>query len=322
MKGIRPSTLNPRFCNDCELIGDQYPGGAEADVAMLFVDIRGSTTIAEGLSPWDFSAVIDRFYRRATEVLVDAGALIEKLVGDEVTAIFAPGFAGRHYVRRAITAGLRLLEIGDADEDDHVGVPLEGHDGVAHHDPDVRGLMGRIGGAVAGQTLGDSFAGPLTGPRGRTDPAFAHTPPMLDRAARWFDLPAQAGLATDVVASILDTLHRVGDLHEFGKGLGLAAPQVGIDWAAAVVQTIDEGAPIVLLNPKVVGESMDRDEQYEGCLSFFDVRGLVSRPLLVEVEHASLDGERTVSTFRNATARLVAHEVDHLGGFSTSPNRV
>ena len=70
----------------------------------------------------------------------------------------------------------------------------------------------------------------------------------------------------------------------------------------------------MLLNPKVVGESLDRDEQYEGCLSFFDVRGLVSRPLLIEVEHANLDGERTVSTFRNATARLVAHEVDHLGG--------
>ena len=66
--------------------------------------------------------------------------------------------------------------------------------------------------------------------------------PMLDRAARWFDLPAQAGLATDVVASILDALERVGDLHEFGKGVGLAAPQVGIDWAAAVVQATDEGA--------------------------------------------------------------------------------
>ena len=124
--------------------------------------------------------------------------------------------------------------------------------------------------------------------------------PMLDRAARWFDLPAQAGLATDVVASILDTLQRVGDLHEFGKGLGLAAPQIGIDWAAAVVEATDEGAPVVLLNPKVVGESLDRDEQYEGCLSFFDVRGLVSRPRLIEVEHANLDGERTVSTFRTS----------------------
>ena len=63
--------------------------------------------------------------------------------------------------------------------------------------------------------------------------------PMLDRAARWFDLPDQAGLATDVVARLLDALQRVGELHEFGKGLGLAAPQLGIDWAAAVVQATD-----------------------------------------------------------------------------------
>jgi peptide deformylase len=140
--------------------------------------------------------------------------------------------------------------------------------------------------------------------------------PMLDRAARWLDLPAQAPLATDVVASVLDALERVSELHEFGKGIGLAAPQLGIDWAAAVVRAPDDadGGPVVLLNPKVVGESLERDEQYEGCLSFFDVRGVVSRPLLIEVEHTKLDGERTISTFRNALARLVAHEIDHLGG--------
>jgi len=76
--------------------------------------------------------------------------------------------------------------------------------------------------------------------------------------------------------------------------------------------TLDEA--VVLLNPRVVGESVDHDEQYEGCLSFFDVRGLVSRPLLVEVEYATIDGERTVTTFRDAAARLVTHEVDHLSG--------
>ena len=140
--------------------------------------------------------------------------------------------------------------------------------------------------------------------------------PMLDRAARWFDLPAQAPLATDVVAGVLDALERVSELHEFGKGVGLAAPQLGIDWAAAVVQAPDgpDSGPVVLLNPKVVGESLERDDQYEGCLSFFVVRGMVSRPRLIEVEHTNLDGERTVSTFRNAVARLVAHEIDHLGG--------
>jgi peptide deformylase len=139
--------------------------------------------------------------------------------------------------------------------------------------------------------------------------------PVLERPARWFDLPDQAALAQDVVARLLDTLERVSAAHEFGKGLGLAAPQLGISWAAAVVRGPKSGSgPLVLLNPRIVGESVDRDDQYEGCLSFFDVRGLVPRPMVIELEHETLDGTRTVTTFTRAMARLVAHEVDHLGG--------
>ena len=141
--------------------------------------------------------------------------------------------------------------------------------------------------------------------------------PTLDRAARWFDLPAQASLAAEVVERLLDALHRVARLYDFHKGQGLAAPQLGIDWAAAVVRApgaSSDSETLTLLNPRVVGESVDQDEQYEGCLSFFDVRGLVSRPLLVEVEHEAPTGVRTVSTYRQAMARLVVHEVDHLGG--------
>ena len=142
--------------------------------------------------------------------------------------------------------------------------------------------------------------------------------PMLARAARRFDLPEQATLANDIVARLLDALHLVGELHAFSKGMGLAATQLGIGWAATVIKApVGQdlgGGPIVLLNPRVVGESVDRDEQYEGCLSFFDVRGLVSRPLLIEVEHEDPSGTRTVTTFTKGMARLVAHEVDHLGG--------
>ncbi len=137
--------------------------------------------------------------------------------------------------------------------------------------------------------------------------------PMLERVTRWFELPDQEALASDVVSRLHDAVARIRPLHPFHKGLGLAAPQIGIDWAAAVVYPAD-AEPVVLLNPRIVGEAVDHDEQYEGCLSFFDVRGIVSRPLLVEVEHALPSGERTVTTFRDAMARLVAHEVDHLHG--------
>jgi peptide deformylase len=138
--------------------------------------------------------------------------------------------------------------------------------------------------------------------------------PMLERAARWFGLPEQSDLASDVVERLTDAFAKVSQVADVSRGVGLSAPQIGIDWAAAVVRPPDDGELIVLLNPRVVGESVDHDEGYEGCLSFYDVRGLVSRPLLVEVEHEGLDGVRTVTTFTGNAARLVAHEVDHLSG--------
>jgi peptide deformylase len=70
----------------------------------------------------------------------------------------------------------------------------------------------------------------------------------------------------------------------------------------------------VLLNPRIVDESSETDDQYEGCLSFFDYRGLVTRPLRVDVEHARLDGTRLITSFEQAMARLVSHEIDHLDG--------
>jgi peptide deformylase len=65
-----------------------------------------------------------------------------------------------------------------------------------------------------------------------------------------------------------------------------------------------------------VEESTQTDEQYEGCLSFFDVRGMVPRPLVIHVEHQDINGQPqiTVSFFERGVARLVAHELDHLQG--------
>ena len=75
-----------------------------------------------------------------------------------------------------------------------------------------------------------------------------------------------------------------------------------------------DAEPVVLLNPRIVDESSETDEQYEGCLSFFDYRGLVVRPLRVDVEHARYDGTRMITSFDRAMARLVSHEIDHLEG--------
>jgi peptide deformylase len=137
--------------------------------------------------------------------------------------------------------------------------------------------------------------------------------PVLAEVARPFDLPAEAEDARRVVAQLVSTLERVGQVHNFTKGMGLAAPQIGISRAAAVVRT-PGGETVTLLNPRICDESTDTDEQYEGCLSFFDVRGMVPRPLAIEVEHQDTDGTMRITAFDRGMARLVCHEVDHLSG--------
>ncbi|RAY13768.1 formylmethionine deformylase [Actinomadura craniellae] len=139
--------------------------------------------------------------------------------------------------------------------------------------------------------------------------------PRLGRAARRIDLPARPGEVRELVDELLAAVQRVREHHVFGKGMGLAAPQIGVDRAVAVVLPPgDDAEPLVLLNPRIIEQSDEEDERYEGCLSFFDVRGLVPRPLRLEVEHTTPDGRQVITVFTDALARLVAHEVDHLHG--------
>lgn len=139
--------------------------------------------------------------------------------------------------------------------------------------------------------------------------------PGLVRPVRPFDLPAESDEAQRIVGVLLEAIGQVRQLHTFGKGMGIAAPQVGIDRSAAVVLPPEpDAAPVVLLNATIEEASAEQDEQFEGCLSFFDVRGRVPRPLSVVVAHCDLDGSTRLSRFTQGMARLVGHEVDHLAG--------
>jgi peptide deformylase len=136
--------------------------------------------------------------------------------------------------------------------------------------------------------------------------------PILREVARPFDLPAEAEDARRVIAQLASAMERVEAAHTFGKGMGIAAPQIGIGRAVALVRT-PERETITLINPRVI-EQTQGDEQYEGCLSFFDVRGMVPRPLTLHVEHQDIDGQRRITIFDRGTARLAGHEIDHLYG--------
>lgn len=107
--GTRTSAKNPNFCAVCDGFASTHPGGAEVPLALLFADLRGSTALAERLPPREYKEKIDSFYRVATEVLVDADAFVDRLVGDQVVGLFLPGMAGGGYSARAIQAAVAMV---------------------------------------------------------------------------------------------------------------------------------------------------------------------------------------------------------------------
>lgn len=139
--------------------------------------------------------------------------------------------------------------------------------------------------------------------------------PILREVAPPFDLLAEAEDARRFIAELHAAIRRADTIHNFAKGLGVAAPQLGIHRAAAVARTAD-GEYITLLNPQVITEFAETDEQYEGYWSFFDVRGRVPRPLLIEVEHRDVHGNLHITQYDHGVARLIQHEVDHLMNLS------
>jgi adenylate cyclase len=127
--GKQRSSLNPRYCNLCEIASREFPGGAEVPMSMLFIDIRGSTALSEKMTPTEFSQLISRFYAAATKVIIEEDGLVEKLAGDEVAAFWGAGFAGPDYVRRTIEVARKLLLAMDRQK---IPVGIGVHSGVAY----------------------------------------------------------------------------------------------------------------------------------------------------------------------------------------------
>ena len=154
LMGKRQSSKNPRFCAACESFAANHKGGAEIELTMLFVDVRGSTTLAEKMNPTEFSRLMNRFYEATIDVLVQADALIDKLVGDEVTALFAPGYAGKDHARRAVEAGQALLRAMGYGEPGGPWVPVGVgiHTGIAW----VGSIAGASGASADFTALGDN----------------------------------------------------------------------------------------------------------------------------------------------------------------------
>jgi adenylate cyclase len=103
------------------------------DCSLLFADVRGSTTLAEGMRPSEFRALMGRFYDEAFAALIDFNAIVDKFVGDEVIGIFIPAYSGQEHARHALDAALRLLQVTGHDRRDGPWIPIGigVHSGVA-----------------------------------------------------------------------------------------------------------------------------------------------------------------------------------------------
>jgi adenylate cyclase len=89
-----------------------HPSGAEIELSLLFVDVRGSTRLAETMTDADFSRHMNRFYKVATSALIDTDAFIDKLVGDQVIGLYLPLFTGPKAAPPASRAAWRSSPTG------------------------------------------------------------------------------------------------------------------------------------------------------------------------------------------------------------------
>jgi adenylate cyclase len=85
--GYRPSRKNPTVCATC--VEFSPPGGMTQYVGVLFADLRGFTERFDGADPHEASVLLRRFYRCAEDTLFP-DAVIDKLIGDEVMALYLP----------------------------------------------------------------------------------------------------------------------------------------------------------------------------------------------------------------------------------------
>jgi peptide deformylase len=115
----------------------------------------------------------------------------------------------------------------------------------------------------------------------------------------------------ELVGNMFYTMHNA-------SGIGLAAPQVGIDLAMTVIDVShiegeEETKPLTLINPKIA-DSHGSIVIEEGCLSIPHIRAEVERPETVYVEYQDLDLNPQAVELEGFIARVAQHEIDHLNG--------
>lgn len=118
---------------------------------------------------------------------------------------------------------------------------------------------------------------------------------------------------TQFDASLKNLILDLEDTMFENDGVGIAAPQIGVDLKVAIVDMEQDGI-LQLINPKVVSSSEKVETDIEGCLSVPGVFGEVERSVMIVVQGNDLEGNDIELTAYDDVARIILHEIDHLYG--------
>lgn len=103
---------------------------------------------------------------------------------------------------------------------------------------------------------------------------------------------------------MLDTMYHA-------KGVGLAAPQIGVSERLIVIDVGD--GPLILANPKIIFKA-DEERDVEGCLSIPGRSEYITRAAKVKVSAINTEGKPVMLEGEGLLARALQHEIDHLDG--------
>ena len=117
---------------------------------------------------------------------------------------------------------------------------------------------------------------------------------------------------SEITDRIRETLDDMVDTMREERGVGLAAPQVGVMRRMFVAEP-EPGRVYYMINPEIYFEE-GSEEEYEGCLSVPGLIGIVERPQKIKIRALDRDGVEQDYEFEGFDARVMCHENDHLNG--------
>jgi len=131
-------------------------------------------------------------------------------------------------------------------------------------------------------------------------------------------LRSQAEPVEKITPEIRELIRKMKKIMKTNNGVGLAAPQIGVNKQIFVAELLYEGEEdgifYAAVNPKITNVSKEKEKLEEGCLSLPKLYGEVPRAKKIQVEYLNEMGKKKRLKASGLLARIFQHEIDHLNG--------